>query len=274
MTSYSMAGLFNSDPGMSKHWISFCTANRGLIHTRLDNRRQHADDQQHSGFPNMQTLSRNRAKKEWREVPCTRLDRGLTPFPSLRARSVPIIPSLQGNDSAEGCVEQSKQGVLQEGSFPKPGHSFISSSEIVLESEARPSHVCPHSIVSAPGSEKSHCHIGQGSCETSVGSGRMLQQSSLVASLTAAFGSGVVRLNSTNTAIAVTMLESEGKSMQYIDRLLYSCPGSRGPQAGVHTHAQELGKQHSPLIDGVANCFLSRVAVRSAGTACVKTADS
>lgn len=42
-------------------------------------------------------------RKGWTEVPCTRLDKGTTFFPpSLRARSVPIIPSFQACDPKAG----------------------------------------------------------------------------------------------------------------------------------------------------------------------------
>lgn len=44
-------------------------------------------------------------RKGWTEVPCTRPDKGTAFFPhSLRARSVPIIPSFQACDPEEGNV--------------------------------------------------------------------------------------------------------------------------------------------------------------------------
>ncbi|CAL1600445.1 unnamed protein product [Knipowitschia caucasica] len=49
------------------------------------------------------SLSHFTVRKGWTEVPCTHLDRAATfVSPSLRARSVPIIPSLQANRSEPG----------------------------------------------------------------------------------------------------------------------------------------------------------------------------
>ncbi|CAG12617.1 unnamed protein product [Tetraodon nigroviridis] len=53
-------------------------------------------------------------RKGWTEVPCTRLDKGTAFFPpSLRARSVPIIPSFQVCDPEEGGGDRSKEGPLK-----------------------------------------------------------------------------------------------------------------------------------------------------------------
>ncbi|KAK6302165.1 hypothetical protein J4Q44_G00282180 [Coregonus suidteri] len=231
----------------------------------FDTGRDGGDDRQRSGFQNMQTLSRYVGKKGWREVPYTRLDRGLKPSPpSLRTRSVPIIPSLQGHDHKGGHMDWSRQWVSQGGGLAGPGykaqgpagsnshtpcHSTTSSSETVLESEARPSHVHPRGAKTALGLGTSPSHMHQGSSETPAGPGGLFQHSSLCPSGTAAFRSGVARLNSTKTVIAVTVLESEGKSMRYTPRLVYSCPGSRGPQAEGQREAQGLGEQY-PSPDG------------------------
>nr|XP_023862195.1 uncharacterized protein LOC111977116 [Salvelinus alpinus] len=226
----------------------------------FDTGRDDGDNRQRGGFQNMQTLSRSAWKKDWREVPYTCLDRGLKPAPpSLRTQSVPIIPSLQGHDREGGHMDETRQGVSQggglagpshkvqgpaSGSNHTPRHSTTSSSETVIESEARPSHVRPCGAKTALGLGTSPSHMHHGSSETPVGPGGSFQHSGFCPSGTAASRSGVARLNSTNTIIAVTVLESEGKSMRYTPRLLYSCPGSRGPQAGGQSEAQGLGEQY------------------------------
>ncbi|CAB1312068.1 unnamed protein product, partial [Coregonus sp. 'balchen'] len=256
----------------------------------FDTGRDGGDDRQRSGFPNMQTMSRSAKKKGWREVPCTRLDRGITPAPpSLRTHSVPIIPSLQEQDREGGHVDGSRERVSHGGGLAGPGymaqapaggsshtppHSSSSTSVTVLELEDRPSHVRPHDIKTTLGSGTSPIHTQQGSSETPVGPGGSFQHSSLVASGTAASGSGVAGLNSTNTLIAVTVLESKKKRMWSTPRLLYSFPGSRGPQEGVQREAQALWKQNVPLVNGGANAFLSVVVAKGAGIACAKTSAS
>ncbi|XP_029569924.1 pro-neuregulin-3, membrane-bound isoform [Salmo trutta] len=255
----------------------------------FDTGRDGGDDRQHSRFPNMQTMSRSE-KKGWRDVPCTRLDRGITPAPpSLRTHSVPIIPSLQEHDREGGHVDGSRERVSHGGGLARPGYmaqapaggsnhtppnSSSSTSVTVLELEDRPSHVRPYNIKTALGSETSPIHTHQGSSETLVGPGDPFQHSSLVASGTAESGSGVAGLNSTNTFIAVTVLESKKKSMRYTPRLLYSFPKSRGPQAGVQREAQGLGKQNVPLVNGGANGFLSTVVGKGAGISCAKPSAS
>ncbi|XP_028975926.1 pro-neuregulin-3, membrane-bound isoform isoform X2 [Esox lucius] len=237
---------------------------------RLENRRDRADDRHRSGFLNMQTRSRAPEKKQWREVPCTRLDRRLTPSPpSLRTHSVPIIPSLQGNECEWARVDRRSRGDLQGSGLAGSGFSSILSSEAVLESEARPSYICPRSAKTALGLQT--YHMQPHTFETPKGSERMLQHSSLAASGTASSGS---RLNSTNTGISVTVLKSEGKSMQYTPRLLYSSSGGRGPQAAEQRQTHELGKHVPLLIDGEATCFLSAAMGRGAGITCAKTSDS
>lgn len=56
-------------------------------------------------------------RKGWTEVPCTRLDKETTvPPPSLRARSVPIIPSFQACDPEGGNAgggDRNKEGPLK-----------------------------------------------------------------------------------------------------------------------------------------------------------------
>lgn len=56
-------------------------------------------------------------RKGWTEVPCTRLEKGTAFFPpSLRARSVPIIPSFQACDPEEGNAggsDRNKEGPLK-----------------------------------------------------------------------------------------------------------------------------------------------------------------
>lgn len=235
----------------------------------------------------MQTMSRSTEKKGWRDVPCTRLDRGITPAPpSLRTHSVPIIPSLQEHDRERGHVDGSRERVSH-GGLAGPGYMAqapagssshtppnSSTSVCVLELEDRPSHMRPYNIKTALVSETSPIHTHQGSSETLVGPGDLFQHSSLVASGTAESGSGVAGLNSTNTFIAVTVLESKKKSMRYTPRLLYSFPKSRGPQAGVQREAQGLGKQNIALVNGGANSFLSTVVGKGAGISCAKLSAS
>ncbi|KAJ7984640.1 hypothetical protein DPEC_G00356860 [Dallia pectoralis] len=209
-----------------------------------------ADDRHRGGFLNMQTLSRV-ARKQWKEVPCTRLDGGLMtpPPPSLRAHSVPIIPSLQGDERESVHEHGSGQGVLQVAGLAGSVLASSSSSDTLLESEAGPSHKCSRGANTAPGSET--CRVRRGASDAPIGSGRVLQHSSLGASGTASAGS---RLSGTNTVIDVTVFK--GKSIQYTPRLHYSCPCGSGPQAREQSQVLGPGEQHVPLIHGAA-CLLS-----------------
>ncbi|XP_057681261.1 pro-neuregulin-3, membrane-bound isoform isoform X2 [Corythoichthys intestinalis] len=70
----------------------------------------------------------SRTRKGWTEVPCTRLDQGSGfPPPSLRTRSVPIIPSLQACDLEErhlDTAEMTVDGALQQKNLSGPATEF------------------------------------------------------------------------------------------------------------------------------------------------------
>ncbi|XP_077595310.1 pro-neuregulin-3, membrane-bound isoform [Stigmatopora nigra] len=73
----------------------------------------------------------SRTRKGWTEVPCTRLDRGSGfPPPSLRTRSVPIIPSLQACDLEERLLdttEMTVDGALQQKNLSGSATKFCQS---------------------------------------------------------------------------------------------------------------------------------------------------
>ncbi|XP_061666858.1 uncharacterized protein nrg3b isoform X2 [Syngnathoides biaculeatus] len=115
------------------------------------------------------------ATKGWTEVPCTRLDKGSGfPPPSLRTRSVPIIPSLQASD-LEGrhldTTEQNGGGRLVPSASPSSPADFSTV----------PISVCPQ-----PPSSSS-------SVEMAIELNQAFKQKKLSSPLMASSGSRIVR---------------------------------------------------------------------------------
>ncbi|CAJ1081040.1 pro-neuregulin-3%2C membrane-bound isoform [Xyrichtys novacula] len=212
-----------------------------------------------STFLSRTSLSHFAARKGWTEVPCTRLDKG-TAFlpPSLRTRSVPIIPSLQACDLAAGNMDESNQnqGGLLKWHPELPGKTAVPVSN-------SPSTTCetvvlvPNATV-ALGSEKNLTHC---SFEISVELTQELKQRSLSIPVKMSGSHGEIPRGGTNIPEA-----REGKSGQNPARVLHTGGSSRGLKAAGQREAQGQCQGQTPLVFGGANHSLATKGPSCRGT--------
>ncbi|XP_071391727.1 uncharacterized protein [Centroberyx affinis] len=231
------------------------------------------------------SLSHFAARKGWTEVPCTRLDKG-TAFlpPSLRTRSVPIIPSLQACDLEAGHADmsdQNQEGLLKwhpmlarKTMVPISSPPNAPCETVVLATGVMPSSVSPPATNTATlGSEKSPGSTQTPrSVEITVELAQGLKHKSLSSPMTVSGSHTELLCGGTNTLVAVTMLESEGKSIQYSPRLLHTANGARGLKAAGQKETQGQYQGQTSLVYGGANCSLTAKGPSSRGTgnACAK----
>lgn len=183
------------------------------------------------------------ARKGWTEVPCTRLDKG-TNFllSSLRTRSVPIIPSLQASDHADG--NDPDQEVLKRHPV-SAGRSTASTGGSPSPPGVPPSVIPPATTPSALGFEKNP-NSAKVPFEISVEIAQELKHKSL--------SSPVTISGSHRELEAVTVQESEGKGIYYSPRVLHTGGGSRGFKAAFQREAPGHCRGQAPLVYGGANC--------------------
>ncbi|KAM9837934.1 pro-neuregulin-3, membrane-bound isoform [Aulostomus maculatus] len=186
------------------------------------------------------SLSHFAAKKGWTEVPCTRLDKG-TNFlpPSLRTRSVPIIPSLQACDLEGGHADTSERN--QGG--PLKWHPMLAGKTVVPISEAPcETAVLAPAVTSSGGCPPATSTAAPRSTQTSHSVGitvelsQELKEKSL-SSATTTSGSHS-ELHTANALKAGTAQESEWGSVQYSSRVLHTGGGCRGLKAAGQREAQ------------------------------------
>ncbi|KAM9336279.1 pro-neuregulin-3, membrane-bound isoform [Symphorus nematophorus] len=225
------------------------------------------------------SLSHFAARKGWTEVPCTRLDKGTTFLPpSLRTRSVPIIPSLQACDLEAGNVDMSdhNQGELLKWHPVLAGKTAapISNSPsppcetVVLASAVMPGSVSPPAAATATlGSEK-NLSAAQTPCsiEITVELAQELKQKSLSSPMKMSGSHSEIHRGGTNTLEAGTVQESEGKSVQYPARVLHTGSGTRGLKAAGQREAQGQCQGQASLAYGGANCSLATKGPSCRGT--------
>ncbi|XP_074519949.1 pro-neuregulin-3, membrane-bound isoform [Halichoeres trimaculatus] len=205
------------------------------------------------------SLSHFAARKGWTEVPCTRLDKG-TAFlpPSLRTRSVPIIPSLQACDLEAGNADagDQNQGRLHKWHAELPVKSAVSVTD-------SPSSTC-ETVVLAPdtaftlGSERNLTHC---SLEIAVELAQELKQRSLSIPVKMSGSHGEIPRGGTNTPEAW-----EGKSVLNPARVLHTGGGSRGLTAAGQREAQGQCQGQTSLVFGGANCSLATKGPSCRGT--------
>uniref|UniRef100_A0A8C7YJJ9 Neuregulin 3b n=1 Tax=Oryzias sinensis TaxID=183150 RepID=A0A8C7YJJ9_9TELE len=203
------------------------------------------------------SLSHFTARKGWTEVPCTRLDKD-TSFlpPSLRTRSVPIIPSLQACDPDEGrqkMIDWKQAGVLKwppavAGKLGLPISSFCSQPETVV-STADTAGVNPHATANAPmGLEKNLSSIPApvGSAESTQAERKSLS-----------YPKKVIRSQSaTHHCAPEAETETGGSGVQ--NTVLHTSSGSRGLKAAGQREIQGQSQGQTPPLYGGANCFLAK----------------
>ncbi|XP_028287386.1 pro-neuregulin-3, membrane-bound isoform [Parambassis ranga] len=217
------------------------------------------------------SLSHFTARKGWTEVPCTRLDKRTTFLPpSLRARSVPIIPSLQACDLEAGhanSCDRNQTGLLKwrpvlGGKMGVP----ISSSPSPRETVMLVAGVSPPATSTAPlGSEK-NLSSTQSPCsvEITVELAQELKQKSLSIPTKMSGSHSEIHHSGTNTLEAEPVLESEGKSVENSGRVQHAL--TRGLKAAGQREAQGQCQGQTSLMYGDANCFLATKGPSCRGT--------
>lgn len=217
------------------------------------------------------SLSHFTARKGWTEVPCTRLDKG-TLFlpPSLRTRSVPIIPSLQACDPEaqhENTSDRNQAGPLKwhpalAEKSGKPVSNTPSQPETVTSAAvAVPNRISPPATTCGPlGSEKtlSSAEAPIGSTVYTAEIAQDLKQKSLSSPKKMSGSHSEINHTGTNTQEDGTVLESGWKSVQYSTRDLHTSSGTRGLKAAGQREIQgQCQGQTSSVYEG-AYCFLAK----------------
>ncbi|AWP17718.1 putative pro-neuregulin-3 membrane-bound [Scophthalmus maximus] len=216
------------------------------------------------------SLSHFAAKKGWTEVPCTRLDKGTTFLPpSLRTRSVPIIPSLQATDLEAGRAGASvrNQGGLLKWHPVLAGKAAVPISNspsprwetVMPPPGAMPSSVSPPATATAPlgsGNHPSSANTPR-PAEITVEIVQELKQRSLPSSVKMSGPHGEIHHGGTNTLETGTVQESERKGVQYSARVMHAGSGTRGSKAAGQREAQGQCQGQTSLVYGGANCPLA-----------------
>ncbi|KAL7372022.1 hypothetical protein ABVT39_008613 [Epinephelus coioides] len=226
------------------------------------------------------SLSHFAARKGWTEVPCTRLDKGTTYFPpSLRTRSVPIIPSLQACDLEAGNVDTSQrnQGAIlkwhpalaRKTAVPMSNSPSSPRETVMLAPGVMPSSVSPPATNTTVtlGSEK-NLSSTETTCsiEITVELAQELKQKSLSSSMKMSGPHSEIHRGGTNTLEAGTAQGSEGKSVQYSARVLHTGGGTRGLKAAGQREAQGQCQGQTSLVYGGANHSLATKGPSCRGT--------
>ncbi|KAM6897012.1 uncharacterized protein nrg3b [Xenentodon cancila] len=216
-------------------------------------------------------LSHFTARKGWTEVPCTRLDKG-TIFlpPSLRTRSVPIIPSLQACDPEarhENTIDRNQAGLLKwHPTLAKKSGQPVSnppsqSETVVLVTAIAPSGMSPPATDCGPlGSEKNlgSAEVPIGSIEYTTEIAQDLKQKSLSSPRKMSGSHSKSHHNGANTLEDGTLQELGRKSVQYSTRALHTTSGTRGLKAAGQREIQGQCQGQTSSLYGGAYCFLAK----------------
>ncbi|XP_034426478.1 pro-neuregulin-3, membrane-bound isoform isoform X1 [Hippoglossus hippoglossus] len=216
------------------------------------------------------SLAHFAAKKGWTEVPCTRLDKGATFLPpSLRTRSVPIIPSLQAADLEAGRADTSErnQGGLLKWHPVLAGKTAVPISNSPsrpcetagLPPGVLPSSVSPPATAAAPlGSLRNPSSAPPPfSAEITVELVQELKQKSLSSSVKMSGSHNEIHHGGRNTLETGSVQESEWQSVQYSARALHTGSGTRGSKAVGQREARGQCQGQASLVYGGANCSLA-----------------
>ncbi|XP_062415851.1 LOW QUALITY PROTEIN: pro-neuregulin-3, membrane-bound isoform [Pungitius pungitius] len=209
-------------------------------------------------------------RRGWTEVPCTRLDKAAAcPPPSLRTRSVPIIPSLQARDLENADAERNRRELLKwhpalAGKAAEEARSGSPSPPRESVAPA-PGGVCPPAATM--GSEKNPSSTqAPFSFEVTVELARELKQN----------GPSVpaIHRGATNTPEAATGQEpqpepEEGDRLQYSARAPRTGGGTGGWKAAGQREARGQCQGKTSRVCGGANFSLASRApsCRGAGSA-------
>lgn len=211
----------------------------------------------------------------WIEVPCTRLDKGSnSPPPSLRTRSVPIIPSLQACDpkaaDPTNTSEQDQAGLLKRQPPPAANpRRRISDSPSPPETVELVNGASPSSV--SPPTEKS---LTRAPCSVGV-SAELVRDAKQKGFSRPENMSGLhneVHHGGTNPLKGETVQESEGKRIQYSAEALHT----RGLEAAGQKEVQGRLQGQTSLANGGANCLPAAQgpSCRRTGNTCAKPSAS
>lgn len=223
-------------------------------------------------------LANSTARKGWTEVPCTRLDKGTTFLPhSLRARSVPIIPSLQACDpEAESArtSDRNQAGLLKwqpalprelvkptSNSPPPPGNVWLETD--ISARCINPPVVTRALLESEKNLAKASCsvefteEIVQGFKQKSLSS-----QEEMYGSHSESHRGGTNTLE----AEVETELESDGKAVQYLAGAAHTGSGTSGVKVEGQREVQGQCQGQTSLANRRANSFLATKGPSCRGT--------
>ncbi|XP_068161669.1 pro-neuregulin-3, membrane-bound isoform isoform X2 [Antennarius striatus] len=220
------------------------------------------------------SLSHFTSRKGWTEVPCTRLDKGTTFFPTtLRTQSVPIIPSLQACDPEAGNMD--KCGRIQGGllkwrpmlaektavpisNFASPPCETIVLVSGVMPNSATPPAAAATTATITPGSEKKLSNV-QTPCsiEIKVKLTQELKQKNLSSPMKISWFQSEVLRSGTNILEAGTVQKSEEKSKTYSSRVPHTGSETRAPEAAGQREAQGQSQGQTSPVYGGENCSLA-----------------
>ncbi|KAM4715096.1 pro-neuregulin-3, membrane-bound isoform [Anableps anableps] len=224
------------------------------------------------------SLANSTARKGWTEVPCTRLDKGTTFLPhSLRARSVPIIPSLQACDpeAEPACtIDRNQAGLLKwdpvvSGELTKPtSNSTPLSGNVLLEMDISACRISPPVTTRALlESEKNHTKASC-SVEFTQEIVQNLKQKSLSSQEKMSGSHSENHHSGTNTvkAEAETEVESGGKGIQYLAGAVHTGSGTSSVKVEGQREVQGQCQGQAFLTNRRANSFLATKGPSCRGT--------
>ncbi|CAI5658896.1 unnamed protein product [Oreochromis niloticus] len=232
------------------------------------------------------SLSHFTARKGWTEVPCTRLDKGTTFLPpSLRTRSVPIIPSLQACDLEAGhpfTSDRNQAGLFKwhpvlAGKTGLPVSNPPSPPEsVVLATSVMPTSVSPPAAAASLLGLEKNLGSPQTPCsfEITVELAQELKQKSLCSPMKRSGSHSEIHHGGTNTLETKTARESEGKSVQYSPRVLHTGSGTRGWKAAGQREARGQSQGQTSLVYGGANLATKGPICRGIGNTYAKPSAS
>ncbi|XP_051524054.1 pro-neuregulin-3, membrane-bound isoform isoform X1 [Myxocyprinus asiaticus] len=192
-------------------------------------------NQQSRSNLNMQIVvsAHSRGKMGYTDVPCTRLDQGATfPPPSIRAHSVPIIPSVQGPEFGEGPGEGGESKLHNRGRVSSSYNVINPETEV---SVANFSQSLASSSVTVQEPHTLTCS------ESALMSRGQIKHKRLV-TYTAALGSGMGSWRA-KTGISMTVMGSGVKTTQYTTRLLTKATGGQGSNHVQSTFGATSGQE-------------------------------
>lgn len=198
------------------------------------------------------SLSHFAVRKGWTEVPCTHLDKASTFLPpSLRTRSVPIIPSLQAGDLAGGRMQLSDQKL--DGQKGNP--AAVGKTSGAFSSPACPPSETVVPVTSVKGTSTSPYSTTTATTEKTPASIEMeLRQDFNWETLSCPVK---IYCSDTNTHETGSMLKPDENSAQHPAKVEHTGTGTTGLKAAGQREAQGRCQGQTNLVFEGANCSLA-----------------